>query len=46
MFLRYYLADKDDVVTAYPLKEFIVLITETFQTELPSHTFSFSFLWK
>jgi hypothetical protein len=32
MFLRYYLADKDDVVTVYPVKEFKFLITETLPT--------------
>jgi hypothetical protein len=48
-FLRYYLADKDDVVTVYPVKEFKFLITETFQAELPTSTAQYifiSFLWK
>lgn len=49
MFLRYYLADKDDVVTVYPVKEFKFLITENFQTEKPTSAAQFiliSFLWK
>jgi hypothetical protein len=43
MFLRYYLADKDDVVTVYPVKEFKVLITETVQAELPTNTEQYMF---
>jgi hypothetical protein len=49
MFLRYYLADKDDVVTVYLVKEFKFLITETLPTELPTSAAQYifiSFLWK